>query len=90
MLLYVDILFLFYVHTKHHEATTLSIKLAIIHTCMYVNVTDECWSGLREALGEEDALILPLINHLHPGTLTARHTLQCTDGVRVGAGGRAG
>ena len=77
-----------YVHT--HEATTLSIKLAVIHTEMYVNVTDGYWSGSMEALGEEDTLILPLINHLPPGTLTARHTLQYTDGVRVGAGGRAG
>ena len=43
-----------------------------------------------ETLGEGDALILSLINHLPPGTLTVRHTLQCADVVRVGAGGRAG
>ena len=43
-----------------------------------------------EALEGKDTLLLFLVNHLPPGTLTARHTLQCTDGVRVGAGGRAG
>ena len=43
-----------------------------------------------EALEEKDTLLPPLIKHLPPGTLTARHTLPGTDGVRVGAGGRAG
>ena len=42
-----------------------------------------------EALEDKDTLLPPLIKHLPPGTLTARHTLPCTDGVRVGAGGRA-
>ena len=56
---------------------------------MYVNVTDEYSSGSMEALKGKDTLLPPLIKHLPPGTLTARHTLQCTDGVSVGAGGRA-
>jgi len=57
---------------------------------MYVNVTDEYSSGSMEALEEKDTLLPPLIKHLPPGTLTARHTLPCTDRVRVGAGRRAG
>ena len=56
----------------------------------HVNVTDEYSSGSMEALKEKDTLFPPLIKHLPPGILTVRHTLQCTDGVRVGAGGRAG
>ena len=43
-----------------------------------------------EALEERDTLLLSVVDHLALGTLTARHTLQCTDGVRIGAGGRAG
>ena len=43
-----------------------------------------------EALEEKDTLFLSVAEHLPPGTLTTRHTLQCTDGFRVGAGGRAG
>ena len=42
-----------------------------------------------EALKEKDTL-LSVFDHLSPGTLTTRHTLQCTDGVRIGTGGRAG
>ena len=41
-----------------------------------------------EALEEKDTL--PLVDHLPLGILTTRHTLPCTDGVRVGASGRAG
>ena len=43
-----------------------------------------------EALEEKDTLLLSLVDHLPLGTLTTRHTLPCTDGVRVGASGRAG
>ena len=57
---------------------------------MYVNVTDEYSSGSMEALEGKDTLLSPLIKHPPPGALTARHTLQCTDGVWVGAGERAG
>ena len=60
-----------------------------LYTHYYVNVTDEYSSGSREALKGKDTLLPPLIKHLPPGTLTVRHTLQCTDGVRVGAGGRS-
>ena len=43
-----------------------------------------------EALEEKDTLFLSVAEHLPLGTLTVRHTLPCTDGFRVGTGGRAG
>ena len=56
------------------------------HVCMLMSLMS---TGSMEALKEKDTLLPPLIKHLPPGTLTVRYTLQCTDRVRVGAGGRA-